>query len=108
MSSSRKRCRSPVKFSDLEKSEPSTSATLHGVVNSLSPIKKGRRSKYFEGSMSDGKTALRFVGFSEKQQVVLEQFLTDRKPLTTGGLPVEAIPTWGKVGNSCEIKYTNY
>ena len=29
--------------------EPSSSATLHGVVTSLSPMKKGKSCKYFDG-----------------------------------------------------------
>ena len=41
--------------------EPSSSATLHGVVTSLSPMKKGKSCEYFDGSLSD-ETAN--IGFS--------------------------------------------
>ena len=44
--------------------EPSSSATLHGVVTSLSPMKKGKSCEYFDGSLSDETANIRFVGFS--------------------------------------------
>ena len=43
-----------------------TSATVHGVLVELSPIKKGRRNngvEYFEGKVSDGKEVRRLVSF---------------------------------------------
>ncbi len=58
---------------DFEKigEEPSTSADVHGVIKSLSPLKKGRKSgaKYFDGCVSD-----EFASFSEKQFDVIEKF----------------------------------
>ena len=37
-----------------EVDEPLASASVHGVISSLSPIKKGRNSNYFDGTVSDG------------------------------------------------------
>ena len=42
---------------------PSQNAKIHGVVNSLSPMKKSRNCAYFDGEISDGKASLRIFGF---------------------------------------------
>ena len=34
--------------------DPITSADIHAVVTALSPLKKGRKSRYFDGMVSDG------------------------------------------------------
>ena len=39
-------------------------ASVHGLLVSVSRIKKGRNSEYFDGSITDGDCKLRFVGFS--------------------------------------------
>ena len=44
--------------------EPSSSATLHGVVTSLSPMKKGKTCDYFDDNLADGTANIRFVDFS--------------------------------------------
>ena len=61
--------------------EPSTSAVVHGVISSLSPIKKGRKSKYFHGCVSDGKRSMRFVSFSERQLDSMEKFKESKRPV---------------------------
>ena len=38
--------------------EPVSTASLHAVVSSLSPVKKGRNSDYFEGTVTDGKSTV--------------------------------------------------
>jgi len=45
--------------------KPLGSANVHGVISLLSPIKKGRKSNYFEGTVSDGKSKLRLVGLAK-------------------------------------------
>ena len=50
---------------DVVKGMPS--ASVHGVLTSVSPVKKGRRQNYFEGKVSNGNSKLRFVGFNSKQ-----------------------------------------
>ena len=37
---------------------PSSSAKIHGVVTSISPMKKGRSCSYFDGEITDGKTKM--------------------------------------------------
>jgi hypothetical protein len=43
-------------------------ATVHAAIASLSPVKDGKRSKYFDGSLTDATTHIRMVGFSSDQQ----------------------------------------
>ena len=38
-------------------------AKIHGVVNSLSPMKKSKNFTYFDGEISDGKASLQIFGF---------------------------------------------
>ena len=42
---------------------PSPNAKLHGVVTSVSPMKKGKSCSYFDGEISDGKGSMRMFGF---------------------------------------------
>jgi len=51
-----------------EVAKPLGSMNVHGVISLLSPIIKGRKSNYFEGTASDGKLKLRLVGFIQAQQ----------------------------------------
>ena len=53
-------------FDEVDKVIPS--ASVHGVLTSISPVKKGRKQNYFEGKLSDGSSKLQFVGFDTKQQ----------------------------------------
>ena len=66
----------PLEVTDFDKigPEPIPSATVHCVVTSLSPIKKGRKSKFFDGNATDGKTNKRLLSFSEKQLELLQKF----------------------------------
>ncbi len=50
------------------------SATVRCILTSLSPIKKGRKCRYFDGSATDGKTARRLWSFSERQLESLQKF----------------------------------
>lgn len=45
--------------------EPISSANVHIVVTSLSPLKKGRKLSYFDGTVSDGSTCRPVVAFTE-------------------------------------------
>ena len=60
--------------------QPIPSASLHGVVTSLSPL-KGAKSAYFDGTVSDGTSKLRLVGFSTKQQKLMEDFMAKKQPI---------------------------
>ena len=64
-----------LEFSDYSKVESEvTNANIHGMVTSLSPIKKSRvGSNYYIGQVCDGKQKLRFIGFSTTQQKQLNE-----------------------------------
>ena len=47
---------------------------MHGAVLSLSPVKKGRRSLFFDGTIADETSKIRFVGFDAQQQRKLNDF----------------------------------
>lgn len=65
------------------------SASVHGVLLSLSPVKKGKKHNYFEGTVSDGSSKLRFVGFDSAQQKVMCDLLPKKQAINI---------------NNCEIK----
>ena len=57
------------------------SARVHGVLTSISPVKKGRKQNYFEGKLSDGSSKVRFVGFDSKQQKSMSELLTKKRAI---------------------------
>lgn len=57
--------------------EPLSTVSVHGV--SLSPIKKGRSSNYFDSSMSDGKSKVRVVGFSPSQRTKMQGLMEKKQ-----------------------------
>ena len=59
--------------------KPVASANVRCVVTSLSPVKKGRKSKYFHGNASDGSTTRRLLSFSESHLEVLKKFKGGRE-----------------------------
>ena len=61
--------------------EPVSTASLHAVVSSLSPVKKGRNSDYFEGTVTDGKSTVRLVGFKRSQQSKIQRFMDKQQPI---------------------------
>ena len=58
-----------------------SSANVYGVVTSLSPVKKGHKSNYFEGTVSDGNSKLWLVGFDARQQKRMDEFKVKKQPL---------------------------
>ena len=48
--------------------EPISNASLHAAVTSLSPVKKGRKSTYFDAKLTDGAGNIRLVGFNAEHQ----------------------------------------
>ena len=54
--------------------QPLANASVHGAVTSLSPVKKGRNSSFFDGTMYDGHRQIRLVGFLPGQQKNLMLF----------------------------------
>ena len=61
--------------------EPVSTASLHAVVSSLSPVKKGRNSDYFEGTVTDGKSTVRLVGYKRSQQSKIQRFMDKQQPI---------------------------
>ena len=56
------------------------SADIHGVVTSISPVKKSKKGNtYYHGQVCDGKQSLRFVGFASTHQKLLRDFLDKRE-----------------------------
>ena len=63
-------------------SEPSTSATIHAAVTSISPIKKGRlNTQFFDATLADTTSAVRLVGFSPQQQIQLNEIHKANSPV---------------------------
>ena len=53
---------------------PHPNANIHAAVTTLSPVKKGRSSIYFDGTLTDGTSKIRMVGFSSDQRKKLASF----------------------------------
>ena len=60
----------------------SENAIVHGVITSLSPMKKGKASNFFHANFSDGDTQLRLVGFQDAQRKRLSYFEKDSSGIT--------------------------
>lgn len=59
----------------------SSSASVHGVVARLSPMKPGKKTNYYEGSLSDGNKGIRLFGFNEVQRKKLQKFKESKEPV---------------------------
>ena len=57
-------------------------AIVHGVISSLSPMKKGKTSNFFHGNLTDGKTHLRVVGFQDAQRKRLVSYQNDSSAIS--------------------------
>ena len=68
-------------FDDVSCIEASQHATIHGVVAAVSPqMLRGKSGKnYFDGSLTDGKIKVRFVGFDEDKRTRLATFLSKKE-----------------------------
>ena len=56
-----------------------TPAYIHGAITSLSPVKKGRNSQFFDGTIADETSQVRIVGFTVQQQKKLNSFYQNKK-----------------------------
>ena len=85
---------------DLESvSQLALSACIDGVVTG-SIVKKGKKNSYFDGSVSDGKTKLRIVGFRGGQHKAIKDFLTKKTPLHLEDCQIKP----GRRGSKMEIQ----
>ena len=57
-----------------EVDRPITSTQVHGGVIMLSPVKKGRKSLFFDGMLADDTSKIRVVGFDAGQQRKLTEY----------------------------------
>ena len=55
-------------FDSVSTATSTKSAIIHGVVASVSPMKPGKRAKFFEGKLTNGTRTMRMVGFRSHQQ----------------------------------------
>ena len=72
---------------------PMSNTTIHGAITAISPVKKGRKSIFFEGTLTDSTAAIRLVGFNIIQQ---KKFLDFRKRK----IPAQLV--------NCELKSSRY
>ena len=69
-------------FVNLNEATTSDNAKIHGVVQSLSPMKRGKSSHYFEGKISDGQSHMRVVGFQDLLRKRLSTFQNTSSPVS--------------------------
>ena len=67
-------------FSKIEEIDSCASAIVHGAISSLSPIKRGTKSPYFDGTLIDDSARVRTVGFDQLQRK-LQYFYTRKRPV---------------------------
>ena len=81
-------------FADIEEmddNEEIGSASIHGVVTQVSLVKVSKKgNRYFHREVSDGRSTLRFVGFVDKQQKQLKEFLQTRRSVEMRNIQVKA------------------
>ena len=98
--SSRKR---PLNLEELDHldavEKPIANASVHGAITSLSPVKKGRNTNYFDGTIADERTKLRLVGFSSDQQRKLSSFFKNGTTINLQNCQVKE----SREGNKMEV-----
>ena len=60
---------------------PISSTSIHGAVVTLSPVKKGRKSNFFDGMLADETSQIRLVGFQGMQQRKLNELYQKNVPV---------------------------
>lgn len=76
-------------YPSLKDSTTSDSAKIHGYVSSISPMKKGKTSNFFDAEISDGETDMRLVGFQQSQRKRLEDFHSTSNPVTIANCTIK-------------------
>ena len=65
-------------------SSPTKNTTLHGIMTSVSPVRKGRRNsavKYFDGNVADGTRAMRVICFNPKVRAALVKSVDEKSSI---------------------------
>ena len=78
---------------------PIPKANVHGMVTSLSPIKKGRTCSYFDGTLADGTKKVRIVGFSTTQRTQMTSYMEKAQSIKLEDCEVKQ----ARRGNNMEI-----
>lgn len=60
--------------------KPLPNFSLHAAIKSISHVKKGRNSIFFDGVIADGNTKMRLVGFNSDQQKKMNYFFHAKIP----------------------------
>ena len=94
----------PVEFDDFSGiKEPTSTAIVHGVVTSFSPMKRDSKKRCFDGYMSDGKKKMRFVGFRHDQQDKIADLSKGGKPVVLSNCSVKV----ARSGDCLEVIINN-
>ena len=82
-----------------QRHKPMSSAALHGVVPSLSPLKRAHLLYYLDGTITDGSKKVRVVGFNPGQQKAIKQFMDSKQSVQFSDCEVKQ----ARRGESMEI-----
>ena len=77
---------------DVSEAQESSSATVHGIVTEVSPVKVSRKNasvRYFDGRMTDGKTSVRMVCFEPSPRNTLESARQKKEVVSFVGCSVK-------------------
>lgn len=86
----------------LDSLQPTGSAFIHGVCSSLSPVKKGRKSEYFDAQITDGSTTnIRIVGFKKSQRLKMKELVGKNIPIHIDNCEVKS----GRRGERLEVLF---
>ena len=83
--------------------EPFQTANLHSVLKTLSPVKKGKTCRYFDGVLTDGTSTMRLVGFRQEQQKQLITFSENKTPVSLQDCQIKV----SRQGNQMEALLKN-
>ena len=79
--------------------EPIANASVEGLITSVSPIKKGKTSNYFDGTVADSTAKVRLVGFTASQQKKVNEYMTQNQPIKIENCEVKR----AQRGNKMEV-----
>ena len=88
-------------FDDINDVYSSPNAKIHGVLNSLSPLKKSKGCAYFDGQITDGKTSMRLFGFDSNVRRRLVQLESDNTPVALTHCEIKK----SRQGEQLEVSY---
>ena len=68
---------------DVSEIAKSTTASVHGVVSHLSPVKDSanKKTKWFDGRLTDGKKSVRLVSFDPSLRATFDAAKHEKKPV---------------------------